>query len=60
MLKAILSIALIINASFALADAVPVKMTQPIPVIVKMEVVSPDTCRLHFEDGAQKEISCKK
>ncbi|MEN9503815.1 MAG: hypothetical protein RI964_3100 [Pseudomonadota bacterium] len=60
MLKAILSIALIINASFAVADSVPVKVTQPIPVIVKFEVVTPGMCRLHFEDGAQKEIGCKK
>ena len=60
MWKVILAIALIFNTSFAIKDSVAARSAQPIPVIIKFEVLGAGLCRLHFEDGMQRDISCKK
>ena len=60
MWKVVLAIALIFNTSFTVAESVAARLTQPVPIIIKFEVISPGLCRLHFEDGLQKDISCKK
>ncbi|EIJ35704.1 hypothetical protein [Thiothrix nivea] len=62
MFKYILSTALLMAVSVAAAESEPAKTTAAtssvMPVIVKNEPIGPQRCRLHFEDGNQKEVAC--
>lgn len=62
MFKFILSVALLMASAVASADtnttAVTASATKAIPVIIKNEQLDTTMCRLHFEDGTQKEVKC--
>lgn len=62
MFKVILAAVLLMTASATIADtatkSVDVTSNTKIPVIIKNEPVNPTVCRLHFEDGSQKEVAC--
>jgi len=62
MFKFILSAALLIATSAANADTtapeVVASAAKAIPVIIKNEPLDPTMCRLHFEDGTQKDVAC--
>lgn len=62
MFKVILSAALLMAVSVAAAESEPVKTTTAtnsnVPVIIKNEPIGPNLCRLHFEDGNQKDVTC--
>lgn len=64
MFKFILSVALSTLVSVAVAETGQLqgstKKAQNMPVIVKSEQVEPGLCRIHFEDGASKDISCPR
>jgi hypothetical protein len=63
MFKFILSAALLVASSVAIADTnakeVTASTTKAIPVIIKNEQIDTTMCRLHFEDGTQKDVSCE-
>lgn len=61
MFKVIVAAVLFMAASASIADttsSVDVASSAKISVIVKNEPVSATMCRLHFEDGSQKEVVC--
>ncbi|OQX06694.1 MAG: hypothetical protein BWK73_30340 [Thiothrix lacustris] len=62
MFKFILSVALLMASAVASADtnttAVTASVAKAIPVIIKNEQLDTTMCRLHFEDGTQKEVKC--
>lgn len=61
MFKVIVAAVLFMAASASIADttsSVDVASSTKLPVIVKNEPVSATMCRLHFEDGSQKEVTC--
>lgn len=62
MYKLMLATALIMAVSVAAAETKPadVSSTHVLPVILKSEAITPGVCRLHFEDGTSKDISCTK
>ncbi len=63
MFKYILSAALLVATSVAIADTntatVTASATKTLPVIIKNEPLDTKMCRLHFEDGTQKDVSCE-
>jgi hypothetical protein len=67
MFKCILSAALLVATSVAIADtntatvtaSVTASATKTLPVIIKNEPLDTKICRLHFEDGTQKDVSCE-
>lgn len=62
MFKCIVSAALLIATFAASADTtapeVVASATKAIPVIIKNEPLNTKMCRLHFEDGTQKDVAC--
>ncbi|MDQ5769787.1 hypothetical protein [Thiothrix subterranea] len=62
MFKVIVAAVLFMAASASIADttttSVDVASSTKIPVIIKNEPIDATMCRLHFEDGSQKEVAC--